>query len=138
MSIKSDKVYEAYYEGNLKAGGILMEQQALSIEEFNEKIKSWTGKNIKITKKELNDLDEMEMELQSISYTNNEQGIDDYVSEHSLVLSGEGQIENEENQMEPLPAPHYEIPLDDTSNYHFDGKLFNLKTERATYTIEEK
>ncbi len=133
-----DKVYEAYYQGNLKAGGIHMEQQALSIEEFNDKLKSWTGKNIKITKKELNDLDETEIELQYVSYSNNTQSIDDYVSEHSLILSGEGEIENAENQMEPLPAPRYEIPLDDTSNYYFDGKLFNLKTDRATYTIEEK
>ncbi|WP_245843987.1 hypothetical protein [Oceanobacillus rekensis] len=131
-------MYEAYYQGNLKAGGIHMEQQALSIEEFNDKLKSWTGKNIKITKKELNDLDETEIELQYVSYSNNTQSIDDYVSEHSLILSGEGEIENAENQMEPLPAPRYEIPLDDTSNYYFDGKLFNLKTDRATYTIEEK
>ena len=115
-----------------------MEQQDLSIEKFNEKLKSWTGKNIKITKRELNDLDETVMELQSISYSNNVQDIDDYVPEHSLVLSGEGEIENEENQMEPLPAPLYEIPLDDKSNYYFDGEVFNLTTDRATYIIEEK
>ncbi|MFC4023991.1 hypothetical protein ACFOUV_09305 [Oceanobacillus longus] len=115
-----------------------MGQQSLSIEEFNEKLKSWTGKNIKITKKELNDLDETVMKLNSVSYSNNTHRVDDYVPEHSLLLSGEGEIENEQNQMEPLPAPLYEIPLDDTSKYNFDGTIFSLSTERAAYKIEEE
>ncbi|WP_249870365.1 hypothetical protein [Oceanobacillus saliphilus] len=115
-----------------------MGHQSLTIEEFNEKLKTWTGKNIKITKKELHDFDETVMELKSVSYANHTRRMDDYVPEHSLLLNGEGEIENEDNQMEPLPTPLYEIPLDEAANYGFDGSSFSLDTERAVYTIEEQ
>ncbi|WP_337020170.1 hypothetical protein [Oceanobacillus massiliensis] len=115
-----------------------MGQQSLSIEEFNEKLKSWTGKNIKITKREINDLDETVMALTSVSYTNNTRRIDDYVPEHSLMLNGEGEIENEDDEMEPLPAPIYEIPLNDEAEYSFNGTSFSLKTDRGTYSIEQE
>ncbi|WP_067726231.1 hypothetical protein [Oceanobacillus damuensis] len=115
-----------------------MGQQSLTIEEFNEKLKSWTGKNVKITKQELDDLDETVMELKSVSYSNNTRRVDDYVPEHSLLLNGDGEIENEDEQMEPMPAPLYEIPLDEGTSYEFNGSSFSLATERAAYTIEEE
>jgi len=131
----SVNVYEMTNEGNLYAGGIQMEQ-SLTIEAFNEKLQAWNGQTIKITKKELHDLDETILSLKSVSYSNHNRRLDDYVPEHSLLLHGDGEIENEANSMEPLPAPVYEIPLTEESNYHANGNHLSVITDRAEYTLE--
>lgn len=113
-----------------------MGQQSMTIEEFNEQLQQWKGKPIKITKKELDDIDEIFLQLDSVSYTNNPNRLDDYIPKHSLQLNGEGEIKNNENERAPLPAPVYEIVLDDNGEYTYDGTAFSLRTERAAYKIE--
>ena len=110
--------------------------KSISIEEFNELLKKWTGKRIRISKHELEDNDETLMKLDEVSYQEQDGTIDDYVATHTLLLSGIGEIENDDNTFEPLPSPSYEIPLDDATNYQFDGSRLSLKNDRGTYTIE--
>ncbi|ASN03880.1 hypothetical protein [Virgibacillus necropolis] len=113
-----------------------MEQDSISIEEFNESLSKWTGKNIKILKQEIEDNDETLMTLEKVSYIEHTETIDDYVAKYALHLNGTGKIENADNKLEQLPLPSYEIPLEDTTTYQFNGSHFTLKNERAAYMIE--
>lgn len=113
-----------------------MEQHSLSIEEFDELLNKWVGKDIKITKHELDDNDEALMDLESISYSKDTRRIDDYEAMHTLQIIGIGKVENENNEFIPLPSSTYEIPLEDTTKYQFDGNRLTLNTERGKYTIE--
>ncbi|WP_245837322.1 hypothetical protein [Virgibacillus phasianinus] len=110
--------------------------QELSIEDFNEMLQKWTGKRIKIFKHEIEDNDETLMNLDNVSYAEQDATIDDYVAKHILQLNGTGVIENDDHEHEPLPSPTYEIPLEDSTNYQFDGSRFNLKNDRGHYSIE--
>lgn len=111
-------------------------EQSISVEEFNELLNKWNGKNIKILKHEIEDNDATLMKLDKVTYQEQEGTIDDYVAKYTLLLNGTGEIENDDNELEPLPSPSYEIPLDDATNYQFDGTRFSLENNRGTYTIE--
>ncbi|MGX4670982.1 hypothetical protein JNUCC74_17675 [Cerasibacillus sp. JNUCC 74] len=111
-------------------------EQFITIEQLNTLLKKWNGKRIKIAKQELDDYDEVFLDLSNISYATNKRRIDDYEPVYTLRLNGSGQIENAAHHYEPLPNPRYEIPLEDTSLYQFDGERFSLITDRAIYTIE--
>ncbi|MCT1903024.1 hypothetical protein [Oceanobacillus sojae] len=114
-----------------------MEHDFLSIEEFNTLIQQWSGRTIKITKHENNDIDQTVIHLESVSYDQNTRRIDDYVPRHSLFLNGDGQIETlSAMNNEPLPSSNYEIPLEDNSLYEFNGKKFFITTDRGVYKIE--
>lgn len=108
----------------------------LSIETFNQLLQKWNGKNIKISKIELDDLDETWMQLDNVSYSSNTRRLDDYEPMHSLHLNGSGQIQTENNHVEQLPSSDYVIPLEDSSLYEFDGEQFLLSTDRGVYKIE--
>src|SRR5699024_7085493 len=108
----------------------------LSIETFNEQLQQWNGNTVKISKYELADEDETIMELQDVTYQTNSRRLDDYQPMHTLILNGTGKIENEEHDQKPLPLSEYEIPLEDTSRYQFDGSRFVLNTDRGKYMIE--
>lgn len=114
-----------------------MKQGFLSIEEFNALMQQWSGRKIKITKHEINDIDRTVMNLQSVSYDQNTRRIDDYAPKYSLLLNGDGQIETlTALSNEPLPSSNYEIPLEDNSLYEFNGKKFIITTDRGIYKIE--
>ncbi|MBY7145058.1 hypothetical protein KFZ56_18740 [Virgibacillus sp. NKC19-3] len=113
-----------------------MNPQFLSIEAFHEFLSRWSGRDIIITKHEMDDLDEIRMQLQDISYEINTRRIDDYQSTYVLQLSGNGEIETTTNNFQPLPSPTYEIPLEDTSLYEFDGSAFLISTSRAVYKVK--
>jgi hypothetical protein len=121
---------------SLKVGGIKMKQQYLSVEEFNELLQQWNGKTIRISKQEIDDRDDTLLELNSISFSKDTRRIDDYEPKHALQLNGSGKILTDENEFQPLPSSHYEIPLEDSTLYQFDESQFSLITDRATYTIE--
>ncbi|WP_052345727.1 hypothetical protein [Paucisalibacillus sp. EB02] len=114
-----------------------MEHQFLSVEEFNHLIQQWSGRKVKITKHEMDDVDQTTMNLQSITYDRNTRRIDDYVPMHSLLLNGEGNIETlAAMSNQPLPSAVYEIPLQDNSLYEFDGEKFFITTDRGVYKVE--
>lgn len=116
-------------------GGIKVEQY-LTIEEFNDLLKQWNGQKLKITKYELDDIDHTFLNLESISYSNHTRRIDDYQPQHVLELNGTGEAEIENHNIIPLPSSNYEIPLEDTSIYHYNNQTFSIQTDRARYIIE--
>lgn len=115
-----------------------MEKQFLSVEEFNALLNQWNGHDIKILKYEMGDEDETTMALKTISYSKNTRRIDDYEPMHALKLNGIGKVETEDQEHKPLPKSLYEIPIEDSTQFQFDGKKFSLITDRGIYTIESK
>ncbi|MRH45031.1 hypothetical protein GH741_20520 [Aquibacillus halophilus] len=113
-----------------------MAQQFLSVEEFNQLLQEWNGEKIKISKHELEDDDSTMMELNSFSFSRDTRRIDDYEPLHALHLKGPGEIQTDENELQPLPSSYYEIPLEDSTLYQYDETKFSLITDRGTYTIE--
>ncbi|MEC5423903.1 hypothetical protein QGM71_10420 [Virgibacillus sp. C22-A2] len=113
-----------------------MDENFLSVEEFNELLSKWSGETIKIMKQELDDTDETVMKLKAISYDKNTRRIDEYVPMHTLQLNGTGNVQTTAADLQSLPESMYEIPLEDTSLYEFDGSRFSLTTDRGVYTIE--
>lgn len=113
-----------------------MEQLFLSVEAFNDLLKKWSGQPIRITKHEIDEVDETRIQLQNISYAKNTRRIDGYVPMHALQLNGVGEIQAAGNAYQPLPDALYEIPLEDSSLYEFDGNQFILSTERGVYKIQ--
>ncbi|GGA89883.1 hypothetical protein [Ornithinibacillus halotolerans] len=114
-----------------------MSHRFLAIEDFNELIQSWSGRRIKVTKHEMDDVDQTEMTLNQVSYEQNTRRIDDYVPMHNLLLHGDGQIETlAAMSNQPLPSSVYEIPLENNTMYEFDGEKLFITTERGVYKIE--
>ena len=123
--------------GEFKVRRDSMDHEFLSVEEFNVLLRQWSGRTIKITKHELDDVDQTVLNLQNISYDQNLRRIDDYVPKHSLLLHGDGQIETLTTMSNvSLPSSNYEIPLQDDSLYEFNGETFVLTTNRGVYKIE--
>ncbi|HLR63510.1 MAG TPA: hypothetical protein VK097_13930 [Lentibacillus sp.] len=115
-----------------------MEAKFLTIETFNDLLQQWNGETIKISKHELDDLDETLMMLQDISYARNTRRLDDYEPMHALHLNGTGTIETDASNAQSLPSSVYEIPLEDNTLYEFDGQKFLLSTSRGVYKIEKE
>lgn len=114
-----------------------MLQPFLSIEEFNELLNEWNGQTIKISKLEMDDLDETIVSLDNISYATNTRRLDDYEPMHALQLNGTGSIETDTTDAQQiLPSSLYEIPIEDDSLYEFDGTRFLISTSRGVYKIE--
>ncbi|WP_408008779.1 hypothetical protein ACJROX_29840 [Pseudalkalibacillus sp. A8] len=113
-----------------------MNEQYLTVEQFNQLIQQWSGKTIKITKQELGDQDTIIMKLEDISYHKDTRRIDDYEPMHSIHLIGVGTTETDGQSGQPLPASSYEIPLEDSTRYRFEDIGFSLVNERGSYTIE--
>ncbi len=123
--------------GKFKGRRDSMNHQFLSIEEFNALIQQWNGRSIKITKHEMDDVDQTVMNLSDVSYEQNTRRIDDYVPMHNLLLNGDGHIETlAAMSTQPLPSSVYEIPLQNNSLYEYDGEKFFITTERGVYKIE--
>ncbi|TFJ91995.1 hypothetical protein [Lentibacillus salicampi] len=115
-----------------------MELRFLTVEEFNDLLQRWNGETIKISKHELDDLDQTLMTLQDITYERNTRRLDDYEPMHALQLNGTGTTETDADDAQPLPSSVYEIPLEDNSLYEFDGQQFLLSTSRGVYKIEKE
>lgn len=113
-----------------------MEQIFLTIEEFNELLNQWKGNHIKVSKFELEDLDETLIELNNVSYYKNDGTIDDYSSKYTMQLTGDGEVYTDNQQFRPLPGNAYDIPLEEDTLYEFDGNQFIISTERGVYKIE--
>lgn len=122
---------------NLYAGGMNLTERYkfLSIEQFNDLLNEWNNSKIKISKLEMDDLDEIMMYLERVSYHNDKPTIDGYKQVHHLKLNGVGIIETENNVYESLPMSQYEIPLESDTLYEFDGTHFIISTERGVYKI---
>ncbi|HLR79678.1 MAG TPA: hypothetical protein VK119_03745 [Bacillota bacterium] len=112
-----------------------MDQHFLSIEQFDELLHQWIGFPIIIEKIELQDKDEIQMHLDHINYAKNTPSEDGYQGIYALQLNGEGTIQTM-NDNQPLPEHIYEIPIEETSLYEFNGSQFLLSTERGIYKMK--
>ncbi len=113
-----------------------MVHRFLTIEEVHDKLREWNGRKLKIMKHELDDFDETLMDLSAISYSKATNRIDDYEPMYALNLNGSGVIETTPEHYEPLPSEQYEIPLEESALYEFDGTRLIISTSRGVYTIE--
>lgn len=115
-----------------------LEQQYkfITIEQFNDLLKKWNDDKIKISKLEMDDLDQIVMQLEKVSYKNEIPTIDGYEPIHTLQLNGLGMIHTENDVSEPLPSSFYEIPIENDTLYEFDGITFIISTDRGVYKIE--
>ncbi|MGM8212824.1 hypothetical protein ACLIBH_08520 [Virgibacillus sp. W0430] len=109
----------------------------LTIEEFNDQLSKWTGQEVTVSKLEMDDVDEVALVLESISYNKDVERLDEYEAIYTLELNGAGTIETEygQNSQQPLPSRMYEVPLEDSTLYEFDGMQFIISTDRAAYKI---
>lgn len=107
-----------------------MTERTLTVEEFNQLLQQWSGETIKITKQELEDEDSIIMQLNDISYETDTRRLDEYEPMHALHLNGTGTTQTNEQDLQPLPSSLYEIPLEDSTQYQFEGDRFSLVTER--------
>lgn len=112
-----------------------MEEKFLDIEELDGLLKKWTGRQIKLIKTEQKDVDEVNMLLESITYNKDTNRPDDYKSLYSLQLNGQGVIDTDVLEAEPLPLPEYEIALTPKAMYEFEDDEIIISTERAVYKI---
>ncbi|MGM8365954.1 hypothetical protein ACLIBG_10815 [Virgibacillus sp. W0181] len=121
----------------LNDGRDLYMDHFLSIEEFNDQLSKWNGKRVKVSKLEMDDVDETVLALEYISYEKDTRRLDDYESMYTLELNGAGmtQTDNERNELQPLPSSLYEIPLENNTLYEFDESEFIISTDRAVYKI---
>ena len=122
-------------EENLIKGGIYLKHEMTSIEAFHEQLKKWSGTTIHITKQESQDWDHIYLELTNVTFHRQQPDIDGYRSRYILQLHGKGNIQNDDETMQPLPDDTYDIPLQDTAMYEWDGNQFTISTERALYKI---
>lgn len=113
-----------------------MVHRFLTIEEVHDKLREWNGRKLKIMKHELDDFDETLMDLSAISYSKATKRIDEYEPMYALNLNGTGVIETTPEHYEPLPSEQYEIPLEESALYEFDGTRLIISTSRGVYTIE--
>jgi len=113
-----------------------VKSEFLSIEAFNEKLQQWRGKQIKVSKLELHDLDEVTISLDSVTYEKNDMRLDDYEGLYTLQLNGDGTIQTGTSNAQPLPSALYEIPLEADALQEFNGEQFIVSTTRGVYKIE--
>lgn len=113
-----------------------MSAEFMTIEEFNERLQAWNGKEIKVSKVELNDFDEVNLKLNRTTYDSASYRLDDYEPKYEMELKGEGVIDTEAAGSQPLPDNTYEIPLDDDTIFERDGGQLMITTSRGVYKIE--
>lgn len=92
------------------------------------------NKTIVIKKQELEDLDTVHFQLETVEYRTAEDTIDDYLDD-ALILRGSGNTLNADGELVPLPQHSYEIAV---SGLHLDNLgegNAELQTARAKYSL---
>ncbi|WJH34323.1 hypothetical protein MJA45_17570 [Paenibacillus aurantius] len=110
-----------------------MEQTLKSIKEWLESCKD---RPLVIDKKEDGDLDSVTLQLNEVVVAvRNETHPDDYISERSLILQGEGKVEGVPEEEAPLPQNLYEIPFNDKLESRQEAQSLLIRTDRAEYIL---
>jgi hypothetical protein len=97
-------------------------------------LRSWGKVQVLISKIDNGDIDQTVIQLNELSIEQREPDTDDYSSEATLELQGEG-FQVLQDSVAALPYQSYDIPFEEIMDYHFDGDRLYLSTNRATYTI---
>lgn len=92
------------------------------------------GKTIVIKKQELEDLDTVHFNVETVDYRSAEDTIDDYLDD-ALILRGSGSTLNADGELVPLPQQSYEIAVQGLKVNSSAADRAELQTERAKYEI---
>jgi hypothetical protein len=103
-------------------------------------ISNWFEGNLEKTfileKKEQQDVDQIEFNLQKVGLVDYSNSQDDYMSNHAVILHGNGSIQNQEGEMVHIPDGVYEISLEGTIQGEELTNSLEFQTERAHYLIQ--
>lgn len=112
-----------------------MNSEFITLEQLTNMLSQWHGKQVTISKVEMDDYDEVFMQLEDITYQSESNHLDPYEPSFTLQLEGTGKKYTDHGQYEELPSSSYEIPLQKSALYEYDGQQFLISTERGTYKI---
>jgi hypothetical protein len=108
----------------------------LSAQEICSWFESNMDKSVLIEKKEQEDLDRIELEVQEVGLLDHSNSQDDYLSMKAIVLRGVGTIQNQAGEKLRLPDDYYEISLEGIVQGVEKTNGLDIQTERAHYVIE--
>ncbi|BAS27874.1 hypothetical protein LIP_2033 [Limnochorda pilosa] len=109
----------------------------LSIEELDRVLKGWRGRTVRVAKREQDNWDRVEIDLEDVGYQENERSIDDYVGRHVLQLHGAGTVEPEPGaELSSLPGRALEIPLTADDTYILEDGRLEIWSPRGQYVLE--
>jgi hypothetical protein len=87
-----------------------------------------------IRKDEQTDIDQIRIDVAKVEAKQFQTpDLDDYVSDQTILIHGEGTVIGDMEA--PLPQSVYEIPIEGSCTVHTDEALFQITTDRATYTF---
>ncbi|WP_342435637.1 hypothetical protein NSS79_18555 [Paenibacillus sp. FSL L8-0436] len=89
---------------------------------------------IVIKKQELEDLDTVHFQLETVEYRTAEDTIDDYLDD-ALILRGSGNTLNADGELVPLPQHSYEIAVSGLRLDNLGEDNAELQTDRAKYAL---
>ncbi|CQR56117.1 hypothetical protein [Paenibacillus riograndensis] len=110
-----------------------MDQNVLKLMDW---LTAQAGETIMIKKQEMNDLDTVHFNLETVDYRNTEDVIDEYL-DSALILRGTGNTLNRDGELVPLPQQNYEIAVSGLQLDNADDGQVELRTERAKYSISK-
>lgn len=87
-----------------------------------------------IKKQELDDLDTVHFNLDTVDYRNAEDVLDEYLGS-ALILRGTGNTLNADGELVPLPQPNYEIAVSGLRLNTIAEDNVELETDRAKYSL---
>ncbi|MNO23546.1 hypothetical protein D3C76_133490 [compost metagenome] len=108
-----------------------MDQSVLKLMDW---LTAQAGETIVIEKQELNDLDTVHFNLETVDYRNADDVIDEYL-DSALILRGTGNTSNRDGELVPLPQQSYEIAVSGLQLGNIDDNQVELRTERAKYSL---
>ena len=96
------------------------------------------NETLMIHKQEDDDIDDIHVKLENVVQTSyNAPHLDDYVSEHSIILEGQGIILTNGEEV-TLPNDVYEIPYEGSIEFLEEDGGITISTNRAIYQIKSE
>jgi hypothetical protein len=108
--------------------------QSLPLNELTDILAQWVGRKVLVTKEENGDVDQTLIDLERLDQEVYDNNHDDYLSNATLQLVGNGQTVNQ-GEKAPLPYAAFDIPVDEAEELHCDVEAVFLRTARAVYTF---
>ncbi|WNS45078.1 hypothetical protein [Paenibacillus sp. MMS20-IR301] len=105
-----------------------------NVQRLMEWLEAQPEASLVIEKQELDDLDTVHFNLNSVDYRNADDVIDEYLSS-ALILRGSGSTLNADGELVPLPQPSYEIAVNGLKVIALAEDHVELQTDRAKYSL---
>ncbi|NMO97236.1 hypothetical protein [Paenibacillus lemnae] len=106
-----------------------------SLKEVSEWLNAHKQQELTIQKRELDDLDEIRLTVDSVELQDGDNcSIDDYLACQVLLLRGSGVIVTDTEEA-PLPAGTFTIPVENLTRTDVQEQQVTLENGRGVYTI---